>query len=63
MHYDIYSLLHLQIFSGNTDNNSPVTIEFPEPITTKLLRIRPIAWYSWCSLRFEVLGCGKINIA
>ena len=60
---DIYLLyFDLQTFPANTDKDSPVTITFPEPIRTKLLRIKPTSWNAWVSLRFEVLGCltGKI---
>ena len=55
--------LHLQTFEANTDDDTPVTITFPKPVRTRLLRIRPTSWKSWCSLRLEVLGCaiGKID--
>ena len=31
-------------------------ILFPKPVITRYLRILPITWSHWCSLRFEVLG-------
>ncbi|XP_072021825.1 retinoschisin-like [Amphiura filiformis] len=45
------------IFTANTDQYSEVPIFFPEPITTKILRIIPTAWQKWRSLRLEVVGC------
>ena len=66
MNGDIYLLfLNLQTFSANTDKDSPVTINFPAPISTKLLRIKLTSCNNWCSLRFEVFGCligGKITL-
>ena len=46
-----------QSFSANTDFNTPVTITFPEPVRTQLVRIRPTSWNIWSDFRFDVLGC------
>ncbi|XP_038068756.1 lactadherin-like isoform X2 [Patiria miniata] len=44
-------------FPGNNDGNTVVTTRFPFALRTRILRIRPTAWYVHCSMRFEVIGC------
>ncbi|XP_072043968.1 uncharacterized protein [Amphiura filiformis] len=48
---------NLQVFEANTDDNSIVTITFPQPITARYLRIIPTDCENNCGLRFEVTGC------
>ena len=57
-------LTRFQTFSANTNKNKNATINFPVPITTRLIRIRPTDCVGMCSLRFEILGCemGKIRL-
>ena len=47
----------LKVFDGNTDRNTGVTSLFPRPIQATHIRIRPTAWESYISMRFEILGC------
>ena len=44
------------IFTGNIDNTSPSTTYLKEIITTKIIRIIPIEYEWWKSLRFEAYG-------
>ncbi|XP_072017274.1 uncharacterized protein [Amphiura filiformis] len=46
-------------FTANTDQNTAVSIDRPEPISTQILRIIPTTWYQydWSPLRLEVVGC------
>ncbi|XP_072043964.1 uncharacterized protein [Amphiura filiformis] len=50
-----------QIFSANTNYNLFVMITFPEPISTRYLRIVPTECEHKCGLNFEVVGCRLIN--
>ena len=45
------------MFAGNTDRFSIVSHELKNPIITKFLRINPITWNSYISLRAEFYGC------
>ncbi|GIX94553.1 SCO-spondin, partial [Caerostris darwini] len=42
---------------GNTDNESPVTNLFPEPMFSRFIRIKPTSSERKIGLRFEILGC------
>ncbi|XP_072043967.1 uncharacterized protein [Amphiura filiformis] len=53
----IMSSIGNQVFEANTDDNSIVTITFPQPITARYLRIIPTDCENNCGLRFEVTGC------
>ncbi|KAJ6662793.1 hypothetical protein lerEdw1_010997 [Lerista edwardsae] len=45
------------VFSGNVDNDSPVTNLFNPPITAQYIRIYPVVCRRACTLRFELIGC------
>ncbi|KAL5015841.1 hypothetical protein ScPMuIL_005430 [Solemya velum] len=45
------------VFYGNTDQDTPVKNILPEPITARILRIKPITWNRAISMRFDVIGC------
>lgn len=44
-------------FDGSTDPNTVVVVIFPYPVRASFIRIRPTAWESHISMRFEVLTC------
>ncbi|XP_072043960.1 uncharacterized protein [Amphiura filiformis] len=50
-----------QIFVANTNYNQFVMVEFPEPISTRYLRIVPTECVHRCGLSFEVFGCRLVN--
>uniref|UniRef100_A0A8C1NKS6 EGF-like repeats and discoidin I-like domains 3b n=1 Tax=Cyprinus carpio TaxID=7962 RepID=A0A8C1NKS6_CYPCA len=52
----VYAIL-LQIFTGNTDNNSPSANSFSPPIEAQYIRIYPQVCRKHCTLRMELLGC------
>uniref|UniRef100_A0A8C8Z1U8 Milk fat globule EGF and factor V/VIII domain containing n=1 Tax=Prolemur simus TaxID=1328070 RepID=A0A8C8Z1U8_PROSS len=47
----------LQIFPGNSDNNSHKKNIFEAPVLARLVRILPVAWHNRITLRLELLGC------
>ncbi|XP_022084097.1 lactadherin-like [Acanthaster planci] len=46
-----------KVFQGNTDNESQVTVLFPEPLQTRYVQIEPQSWQRYICIRFELLGC------
>ncbi|KAH3708913.1 protein draper-like [Dreissena polymorpha] len=46
-----------EIFPGNTDQDSHVTIMLPSPVRALCVRIQPVTWVEHITLRFDVLGC------
>ena len=53
--------LFQQTFAANVDSQSVASIEFPESVCVRYLRILPTKWYGYPGLRFEVFGyhqCG-----
>ncbi|XP_060075870.1 uncharacterized protein LOC132555539, partial [Ylistrum balloti] len=46
-----------KLFTGNTDQNTPVTSLLTFNVTVRHLRINPRTWYRHISLRFDVSGC------
>ncbi|XP_076328320.1 mucin-5B-like isoform X2 [Tachypleus tridentatus] len=47
------------VFTGNNDQNTPVTNKFDEPLKVRFVRIIPFQWKGWISLRLEILGCNR----
>ncbi|KAL5022368.1 hypothetical protein ScPMuIL_001523 [Solemya velum] len=45
------------VFNGNTDQNTEVTNNLPQPISARFLRIKPLTWHAYMSMRFDVIGC------
>uniref|UniRef100_A0A2C9M9G4 Hemocytin n=1 Tax=Biomphalaria glabrata TaxID=6526 RepID=A0A2C9M9G4_BIOGL len=45
------------VFSGNTDQYSPVSNYFPQVIEARYIQIRPVESHNSISLRFNLLGC------
>lgn len=45
------------MFDGNSDRNTVVRHELKKAITTRFIRIQPITWNKWISLRAEFYGC------
>lgn len=48
----------LQVFVGNTDNDSTKTNLFDPPIVAQYVRIIPVICRKACTLRMELVGCG-----
>ena len=46
-----------QVFEANNDTDTAVTQYLPEPISVKVIRIRPKEWESHIGMRFELLRC------
>lgn len=49
--------VHVQIFRGNIDNNTPSANSFTPPIEAQFVRIYPQVCRRHCTLRMELLGC------
>lgn len=49
--------IHVQIFRGNIDNNTPSANSFTPPIEAQFVRIYPQVCRRHCTLRMELLGC------
>ena len=45
------------MFTANFDRNTPVQINFTDPLKVKALQIRPIAWHKRVAMRLELIGC------
>ena len=50
-------LFLFQVFAGNTDRFTIVSHDLENPIITKFIRILPITWQGYVSLRAEFYGC------
>lgn len=51
------SVLLLQVFQGNFDNDTHRKNVIDPPIFARLIRILPWSWYGRITLRIEILGC------
>lgn len=51
------SVLLLQVFQGNFDNDTHRKNVIDPPIYARLIRILPWSWYGRITLRIEILGC------
>ncbi|EDO48085.1 predicted protein, partial [Nematostella vectensis] len=47
----------MQVFRGNYDRYIVVKHAFVRPITARYLRVHPLKWRSWISMRVELYGC------
>ncbi|XP_071803933.1 uncharacterized protein [Asterias amurensis] len=54
-----------QTFRGNTDQSTPVTNKFEQPIRGRFIRIRPVRYSGYPAMRIELIGCrsGILQIA
>lgn len=50
-------LFWFQLFQGNKDDNSVVTNTFSPPIVARFIRLHPVEFKRWPSLRMELYGC------
>ncbi|XP_078348383.1 uncharacterized protein LOC144633376 [Oculina patagonica] len=48
---------HVKIFDGNTDRDTIFRNKLQNPIITRYIRINPISYYAWISLRAEFYRC------
>ena len=47
----------LQVLPGNSAPLSTTPYELLRPFNARYVRINPVTWNVWISLRFEVMGC------
>ena len=52
-----FFLCLLQVFVGNTDENTIVYNEFNGSIVARYTRFQPTAWHNHISMRVELYGC------
>lgn len=52
-----FYLMSMQVFTGNTDNDSTKTNLFDPPIVAQYIRIIPVICRRACTLRMELVGC------
>ena len=50
-------MFSLQVFAGNFDRNSIVAHEILPPFYANLVKIHPVSYYRWMSMRVELYGC------
>ncbi|KAJ7382983.1 hypothetical protein OS493_031485 [Desmophyllum pertusum] len=48
-----------QVFQGNRDNNSTVINILDPPIVARFIRLHPVKFHGWISLRMELYGCNS----
>lgn len=55
----VYVMTHGKktIFAGNFDRNSIVAHEMLPPFYANLVKIHPVSYYGWMSMRVELFGC------
>ena len=53
----ILRILVLQVFTANSDRHTIVTNTFPKSIAASYIRIHPMTWYGWMSMRVDFIGC------
>jgi len=46
-----------RVFPGNTDRTGRVCHRFNRPFKTQYVRINPLRWHSYITMRFELYGC------
>ena len=44
-------------WSGNKDQNTKVRTSFPEPLIARFVRVYPMTWHNWPSMRVGALIC------
>ncbi|RMX51557.1 hypothetical protein pdam_00010334 [Pocillopora damicornis] len=52
-----YSAEGIPVFNGNQDQNTVVYNILSPPITTRYIRLKPLAWNDRISMRMEIYGC------
>ena len=48
---------HVRLFGGNRDRSTRVTSTFDAPLVARYVRLHPVRWGGWISLRWELTGC------
>ena len=48
---------HVRLFGGNRDRSTRVTSTFDAPLVARYVRLHPVRWGGWISLRWELSGC------
>ena len=53
----------LQVFTGNTDRDTIVANTFQQPVIARYIRVNPIAFNNYITMRWELTGCsGRLLI-
>ncbi|ELU06584.1 hypothetical protein CAPTEDRAFT_137702, partial [Capitella teleta] len=53
----------LLTFAGNEDTYQPVLNDFAERIVARYIRLYPLSWEEWPTMRWELLGCAKCKFS
>lgn len=53
----MFNKILLQVFPGNYDRHSIVTHEFVPAFHARLVKIHPLSYNGWMSMRIELYGC------
>ena len=53
----MFNKILLQVFPGNYDRHSIVTHEFVPAFHARLVKIHPLSYNNWRSMRIELYGC------
>ena len=53
----VNKVLLFQKYVANKDYVHEVINTLEEPIIARFIRIHPVAWYGYISMRFELYGC------
>ena len=57
----MHVLFCLQLFKGNTDDDTLVTHMMDCPFIARFLRLHPQDWINHVALRFDAIGCQAIT--
>ena len=62
IHAYVIENIFTQNFTGNIDNNGIVTNLLSDPVRAKFVKLIPLSWVGFISLRWDVIGCydGKL---
>ena len=58
-----FSVVSVQVFTGNNDMYTVVRHSLKYPIITRYLRIKPKAWNGYIALRAEFYGCRQGEVS
>lgn len=55
--YQLLGLSFLQVFEGNSDQDTVVLNSLKNPLITQFLRVQPKTWNEGIAMRTEFYGC------
>ncbi|KAL5005599.1 hypothetical protein ScPMuIL_016757 [Solemya velum] len=56
------SIGNTKVFDGNTDTNSLVVHNLTTPVRARFVRLLPVEWHVYVSMRFGIIGCDIVRI-